>query len=286
MKQNLSLGKCSLVQAVIFDWAGTLMDFGCMAPVVMLIDVFKQAGVSLSLAEARKSMGLPEPLHIQKLLEMDSVRTRWEKKWARAPTEQDGEALLNNLITLQLESLSHYTSLVPGALEMIERLRRRNIKVGSTASYQKGVTEVYLKAAAAQGFVPDLSLVTSAPSKQGRASYLFLQNANEVNVERLHACVKVDDTLLGIQEGLQAGMWTIGVAASGNEMGLALEQYLSLLPALQEEKRQAAAERFYQAGAHYVVPTITDILPCLLDIEKRLRRGELPSQVLPASQVA
>ena len=45
------------IRAVIFDWAGTTMDFGCMAPAVVFCQVYEKAGVPISLEEARIPMG-------------------------------------------------------------------------------------------------------------------------------------------------------------------------------------------------------------------------------------
>ena len=42
---------------VIFDWAGTMVDFGCRAPVNALIDVFGRRGVTLTEQEIRRDMG-------------------------------------------------------------------------------------------------------------------------------------------------------------------------------------------------------------------------------------
>jgi len=270
----------SEVQAVLCDWAGTLIDFGCMAPVVMFIDAFKQAGVPISLEQARKPMGVPKRSHIQQILEMDTVRARWEKKFGRYPLAQDVDFLNENLMGIPLDSLAHYAVLIPGSLEMAEALRRKNIKIGTTTDYLDE-TDSHLKTVADQGFVPDFS-IPSGVFKSKSYSYRGLQAALEV--DGIEVCVKIDDTLPGIQEGLKAGMWTIGVTASGNEMGLTLEQYLNLTPISRREKNREAAQRFYQVGAHYVVETIADILPCLSLINRRLKKGEFPSQ--PAQMVA
>jgi len=71
-------------------------------------------------------------------------------------------------------------------------------------------------------------------------------------------------------------MWTIGVAVSGNEVGLPLDEWNALSEEEQEIRRQAAYKRFYQAGAHYVVDSIADVVPCLEEIQLRLQAGETP----------
>ena len=63
------------IQAVLLDWAGTTMDFGCMAPAVVFVEVFKRKGVPITMDEARAPMGAHKRVHIQKITELDSVRS-------------------------------------------------------------------------------------------------------------------------------------------------------------------------------------------------------------------
>jgi phosphonoacetaldehyde hydrolase len=71
-------------------------------------------------------------------------------------------------------------------------------------------------------------------------------------------------------------MWTVGLAVSGNEVGLSAQAWAALPPAEQAERRARARRRLAQAGAHHVVDSIADLAGCLDDIEARLGRGEAP----------
>ena len=53
------------VKAVVLDWAGTMIDFGCMAPVHALIEVFGDDGIALSAEEARRDMGKAKIDHVR-----------------------------------------------------------------------------------------------------------------------------------------------------------------------------------------------------------------------------
>lgn len=66
------------VQAVVFDWAGTTVDYGCMAPVTALLRTFEAFGVELEPAEVREPMGLSKREHIQWLC---SSNERLRKFW-------------------------------------------------------------------------------------------------------------------------------------------------------------------------------------------------------------
>lgn len=264
------------IQAVLLDWAGTTMDYGCMAPAVVFVEVFKRMGVPISMEEARAPMGAHKRVHIQRITELDSVRKRWQDKHGRLPTEKDVDQMFEDFVPLQVKCLSDYSEMIPGALEAIKAMRDRGYKIGSTTGYTTEMMKVNLKDAKRQGYEPD-STVCASDVPHGRPyPYMCLQNVINLGVSAVESCVKIDDTRPGIEEGLNAGMWTIGLAISGNEIGLPLEEVKKLPKAEFETKRQAAYTRMYQTGAHYVVDSIADVMPCLDDIEARMARGERP----------
>jgi phosphonoacetaldehyde hydrolase len=264
------------IQAVLLDWAGTTMDFGCMAPAVVFVEVFKRKGVPITMEEARAPMGAHKRVHIQKITQLEPVRKRWQEAHGRLPNDDDVEAMFRDFVPLQVKCLSDYSELIPGALDAVKALRKRGYKIGSTTGYTTEMMKINLRDAAKQGYVPD-STVCASDVPAGRPyPFMCLQNVINLGVSPLEACVKIDDTRPGIEEGLNGGMWTIGLAISGNEIGLALKDWKKVAKADQQRMREAAYTRMYQSGAHYVVDSIADITPCLDDVEARLARGERP----------
>ena len=264
------------IQAVLLDWAGTTMDFGCMAPAVVFVEVFKRKGVPITMEEARAPMGAHKRVHIQKITQLEPVRKRWQEAYGRLPNDDDVEVMFRDFVPLQVKCLSDYSELIPGALDAVKALRKRGYKIGSTTGYTTEMMKINLRDAAKQGYVPD-STVCASDVPAGRPyPFMCLQNVINLGVSPLEACVKIDDTRPGIEEGLNGGMWTIGLAISGNEIGLALKDWKKVAKADQQRMREAAYTRMYQSGAHYVVDSIADIKPCLDDIEARLARGERP----------
>lgn len=264
------------IQAVLLDWAGTTMDYGCMAPAVVFVEVFKRQRVPITMDEARAPMGAHKRVHIQKISQLDAVRRRWEEVHGRVPTEADVDRMFAEFVPLQLACLSDYSDLIPGTLEAVAAMRKRGIKIGSTTGYLTEMMEINRRDAARQGYEPD-STVCASDVPAGRPyPYMVLQNVINLQVSPLEACVKIDDTIPGVEEGLNAGMWTIGLAMSGNEIGLPLKELEALDHAERQRRSQRAYDRMYQGGAHYVVDSIADILPCLDDIQERLARGDRP----------
>ncbi len=264
------------IRSVILDWAGTTMDFGCMAPAVVFIEVYKRQQVPISMDEARAPMGAHKRVHIKKISEQDAVRKRWQEAHGRLPTDDDVDAMFAEFVPLQLECLSQYSDMIPGALEAVEQCKKRGYKIGSTTGYLPEMMEINVRDAERQGYVPD-STVSAGQVPAGRPyPFMCLQNMINMQVSPVEACVKVDDTIPGVEEGLNAGMWTVGLAISGNEVGLPLDEWEALPEDEKQAKRERAYRRMETCGAHYVVDTIADLMPCLDDIEARLARGEKP----------
>ncbi len=264
------------LRAVILDWAGTTLDFGCMAPAVVFMGVFRQQGVPITMEQARIPMGAHKRTHIQQITQLDEVRQAWIRAHGSPPTESDVDRMFREFVPMQISCLADYADLVPGCLDALAAFRRQGLLIGSTTGYTGEMMEILLKEAAARGYAPDAS-VCSTQVPQGRpAPWMCLQNAMDLGVYPMEALVKVGDTIPDILEGLNAGMWTVGLAVSGNEMGIPLEEWQALPSDMAEARRAHAIERLAMAGAHYVVDSIADVPPLVGRINERLARGERP----------
>jgi phosphonoacetaldehyde hydrolase len=103
------------VKAVVFDWAGTMVDFGCMAPVEALIEVFAGEGVPVSDAEARRDMGKAKHDHLTAIMANPAVAARWQAHKGLASTEADIERIYRNLVPAMTAAAARASVLIPGA---------------------------------------------------------------------------------------------------------------------------------------------------------------------------
>ena len=105
---------------------------------------------------------------------------------------------------------------------------------------------------------------------------MFYKGLIEMNVWPASSAIKVDDTTVGVEEGLNAGAWSVGVAVSGNCFGLSLEDTRALAAGAFAERRAKAYAALSAAGAHYVIDSVGDLPRVVYEIEGRLARGEKP----------
>jgi phosphonoacetaldehyde hydrolase len=264
------------LKAAIFDWAGTTVDYGSRAPAGVFQEVFRRKGVKILMAQAREPMGMHKRDHIRAIARIPAVADEWQQVHGRAPEETDIDELFDAFIPLQIDCLADHADLIPGCLEAVAAMRERGMKIGSSTGYDTEMMKIVVAEAAKRGFSPDAAVCGSDVPEGRPAPWMCTENAKRLGVYPLEAVVKVDDTIPGIEAGLNCGMWTIAVAKTGNEIGLSLEEVESLPKDDYEQRLAAAYQRFTQAGAHYVIDGIGDILPCLDDIERRLANGEKP----------
>lgn len=264
------------IQAVILDWAGTTVDHGSIAPVMAFIETFRLHGVEISVEEAREPMGMHKCDHIRAITKMPLVAALWKAIHDRLPSEADVAAMYEEFIPLQLKVLADYADPIPGAVETIADLRRRGIKIGSTTGYNRQMMNVLVPEAMRRGIQPD-SIVCVSDVPAGRPEpWMALRSAMELRAYPPARVVKVGDTAPDIEEGLNAGMWTVAVALTGNELGLTAEELAALSRDKLETRREHAHRRLADVGAHYVIDGIWSLPWVLDDIEERLANGEQP----------
>ncbi len=248
---------------VIFDWAGTMVDFGCCAPIAAYLEAFARRGVTLAESAARADMGIAKADHVRALLARPKVAADWAAAQGRAPVEADVDDLMGDLGVLMRDAAAAASELIPGVAATVVELRARGLQIASSTGYTRAMMAPVLVRAAEQGYAPD-HLVCANETPLGRPSPLMIYKAcAELGVWPLSRVVKVDDAEAGIAEGRAAGCFTVGVAASGNSVGLSLAAYDALDPEQREMRLSGARAALLAAGADAVIDTVAE-LPQLL----------------------
>lgn len=266
----------SQVQAVVLDWAGTVVDFGSFAPTQIFVEAFAEFGVAVSLQEARGPMGMGKWDHIRTLCNQPQIAERYQAVFDRLPTDEDVTALYERFMPLQIEKIALHSALIPGALDAIATLREQGLKIGSCSGYPAVVMAKVVELARQNGYVADHVVATDEVPNGRPYPAQALANVVALGISDVAACVKVDDTWPGILEGRSAGMWTVALTCSGNALGLTYDQYKALSSDKLAEERVRINKMFEGSRPHYVIDTIVE-LPAVIDqINARMARGETP----------
>lgn len=267
------------VRAVVLDWAGTAVDYGSRGPVRVFVDVFAAEGVDVTEGEARAFMGLAKKDHIRAMCGLETVAERWREARGAAPDESDVDRMYRATEPLMAAAVARHAEPIPGLPETAKALRDRGIRIGTSTGYTAPMMAVLVPEAAKRGYRPDAAICASDVPAGRPYPWMCYRNAMELGVYPMAAMIKVGDTISDIQEGRNAGMWTVGVTRSGNEMGLSEAEVDALDPAERERRLSEIERRFRDAGAHFAIDGVWDLMPVVEAVEKRLALGETP---LPA----
>jgi phosphonoacetaldehyde hydrolase len=264
------------LQAVILDWAGTVVDHGSRAPMGAFVRAFAEFGVSISVADARGPMGMAKRDHIRMVTRAPAVAAAWRARHGREASEADIDAVMAVFEPMNAASVREHADFIPGALEALATLRARGLRIGSTTGYTRPIMNVLMPIAAAGGYAPEVT-VCAGDLPAGRPSPLMMWHAMaHMGVWPASTVVKVDDTPPGIGEGLAAGTWTVGLALTGNIAGLSAAELAALSDADRAEIRGRATVQMHAAGAHLVIDSIADLPAAIDDIGACAARGERP----------
>lgn len=257
------------IDAVIFDWAGTTIDYGCFAPLFVFIKIFEDRGISITTDEAREPMGLLKIEHIRALTQMENVRNQWIERYGSKPTEQDIVNMNQEFEAKLFEVLPDFTDPIPGVLKVVKELKDRGVKIGSTTGYTREMMHIVAGCAKEKGYAPDF-YTTAEDVKEGRPyPWMIYHNAMNLGVYPATRMIKVGDTVSDMLEGRNAGITTIGVILGSSVLGLSLEEVNMMDPDQLELKIAAARETFMEAGAHYVIDSMDELVPLIDTLEKQ-----------------
>lgn len=248
------------IKAVLFDWAGTTVDYGSRSPTQVFVEIFRQRGIDITVDEARGPMGRAKHEHIAMVAALPRIAQLWQIVHGRPVTHADVHSMYEDLLPLQKSILTSGSDVLPGVVEAVSALRGRGIKIGSTTGYTRELMEVVAPIAASQGYSPDV-IICSDDVPAGRpAPWMNLLAAQRLNVYPMSSVLIVDDTPVGIEAGRNAGMKTVGITLTGNTVGLS-EQEVRALSSEELQRRLAAAEnQFRLKDADSILPSVAELV--------------------------
>jgi phosphonoacetaldehyde hydrolase len=265
------------IRAVVFDWAGTIVDFGSLAPMGAFVRLFAKHGITISVAQARVPMGLPKLAHIAALGAMPEIAAQWQLAKGRGFGAADAADLLQEFVPMSAASALEHSDFIPGFLDSYAWLQQQGMGVATTTGYTRCIMEPLIALAAEAGFAP-ARVICCDDVAQSRPSPLGMQACMETLglAGQSARVVKVDDTVPGLQEGINAGCWTVAVAASGNALGWSWDQWVHASEDEREHALVDARAGLRAAGAHEVIDSVADLRRALTAIEARAAAGQTP----------
>lgn len=260
------------IQMAVFDWAGTTVDYGSSAPAAVFERIFEKAGIHFTREEINRPMGMEKKAHIRELLSAESGRGQWEEQYGRAWTEEDVERLYEDFEAELFQVVAEYSVPIPGVPETVKRLREQGLKIGSTTGYTSQMMEQVIPKAAELGYEADC-VVTPDVTGIGRPTpFMLFECMRRLQVYPPRAVVKVGDTVVDMQEGRNAGAWSIGILTGSNLLGLTQKEYGDLSPEELKTRKEEARKRYLEAGADLVIDSVSELPAAIEELNRRMEK--------------
>jgi phosphonoacetaldehyde hydrolase len=264
------------IKLAVFDWAGTTVDYGCMAPAAVFVEGFRRQGVNITLEEARGPMGMEKRAHIEVLGAQPRIAEVWRQQHGKPMQPTDVDAMYHDFVPLLLAVLEQHAGVIPGVTDAMGKCKAMGIRTAASTGYFVEAMEVVGKAAARQGYRPEFTVSANQVPSGRPAPWMIYRAMEALGVYPPQAVVAVGDTVLDVEAALNAGVWAVGVAQTGNEVGLSEAEFTALPLPEQDARRNKARATLAAAGAHYVVDGIWELPAVVEVINARLQQGEKP----------
>jgi phosphonoacetaldehyde hydrolase len=266
------------IEGVIFDWAGTTVDFGCFAPVNVFIEIFKEAGIEVTMEETRIPMGILKREHIKAMLTMPRIKSLWTEIHGKDFDESDVDSLYSSFEPLLMASLSKYTEPLPEVIDTVRWLRENGLKIGSTTGYTDSMMGIVVKEAKEKGYEPDFWITPDSTNSIGRPyPYMILKNIEALKISATFNVIKIGDTTSDIKEGINAGVWSVGVVVGSSQMGLSFEGFTNLSENEKNEAIKNTEKCFLSVGADFTIKTMSELPQLIQKINRLISEGIRPS---------
>jgi phosphonoacetaldehyde hydrolase len=244
---------------IIFDWAGTLVDFGCRAPLAAFHTAFENAGLPVNDDIARKPMGAHKRDHVREILHYAEIADRVRTEMKREPDEALVEEIYQDFSKRLPALLPAHAEPIPGAVETLRWLREHGIRIGSTTGYTRAMMNALEPIAHMSGIDPEFVICADEVLQSRPAPWACFRIAEQCGVYPMSRCIKVGDTPADMAEGRNAGMICIGLSECGNEVGLSREALAALSSTEREQLVEAADKRLREAGANAVLRSVAEL---------------------------
>lgn len=248
------------IEAVIFDWAGTTIDYGNQAPVVALQRTFASFGIEGSNAATQQDLKLDKMSLIHQLLKHDGVRKAALDRFGKISADDIALSLFSAFKRNLLAILPTHAQLKPGVRDLIAYLEANSIPYGTTSGWDADMITDLLPLVAPQGFRPRVNVTVKDTGVDRPDPAMNRLAMAQLGVQHPARTIVFGDTLDDIRAGQAAGANAVGVIEGSGLLGLSKAQWLALPDRDQQALRLQARREYAAAGADLIVNNARDLM--------------------------
>ncbi len=267
------------LKAIIFDWAGTVVDFGSLCPVGALQRAFAEKSINVAPKDINRFMGIHKREHVRAILSLPGSTEQWQLAYGRKPAPDDVDELHALAEQIMFQSMEQFATPTPHLHKTVKSLRKDGLKIGSSTGYTARLMEKLVPAAKRQGYTPDFWVASDQVPKGRPWPWMIFRNMESLGVCPPAAVVKVGDTVADMEEASNAGIWSVGITESSSLISKSEADLMSLSERERSSLIRQAGAQLSEAGAHFVIGNLSELPAVLEQINTRLEKGQIPPRL-------
>ena len=275
-----------MIKACIFDLGGTIIDRYSLTPLLAFRKAFKKYAIDLSPSLIRKDMGLNKMDHINKIFENTDIQKQWLGLNLEIADNRVRKDIFKGFSKIQAKETIERMKIIPETIGCMRYLQDNNILTGVTTGFDYEQTMRVKSLLETYNIYLDSYVSSTCLDLPARPEpYMIHKNMDNLDLDDAREIIKIDDTVSGIQEGLNAGCLTVAVARWSVNMGIdSYEDMMKLDNVIMDgsnnyslnyhnhkEKLKESREILEKSGAHYVIDTLEE-LPGIIEHINRMKK--------------
>ena len=253
-----------MIRCCIFDLGGTIVDKYSLSPLLSLSNAFGLRRIMIPSNILSKDMGKMKLDHIKLLCNEPVVKDKYP--------DLDPIDVYRDFNKFQINYMDNYLDIIPETKQCIKYLDDKSIRTGITTGFNKEQMDIAIEKLRLDGIILESAVSSSCIPNASRPNPdMINENMDRLNIRSPKHVIKIDDTEVGIQEGINAGCYTVGVAKWSINMNVYTYAIKHLLNSSNSDvesmlyyKLEESRKKLKDAGADYVIDTL-DELPKVID---------------------
>lgn len=273
-----------LIRACIFDLGGTIIDRYSLTTLIAIRKTFKIRGIDLCPQLIREDMGLNKMDHINKIFESEDIQKQWYDRNLETIDDRVKRDIFKEFSIIQKNETIERMKVIPQTKKCIRYLQDNDILTGVTTGFDYEQTMRVKSLLETYNIYLDSYVSSTCLDLPGRPEpYMIHKNMDNLDIDDPKRIIKIDDTVSGIKEGLNAGCITVAVARWSVNMGIDTYEDMTRLDNIiiygstnyslnyhmQKENLKKCKEILKKSGAHYVIDTLEE-LPGIIEHINRM----------------
>lgn len=249
------------IRLAVFDLGGTIVDKYSLSPFISLKQAFKNKRINVNNNLIYKDMGMDKHEHIGEILNDKYTRKIWFKLYGEYPNSSSVMSVYDEFIKYQMDEGIKNIDILPETKNTINWLKANNIKTGVTTGFSRPIMNAIKEKLIDDDIHIDKYVSSTCLGKPGRPNpHMMNEIINSLSIADRKRVIKVDDTVIGIEEGKNAGAITVGVAKYSTNMKMTeYNQDKNMSKEEYVERLKNSREALWEANPDYVIDSLDEL---------------------------